>query len=443
MIDQLNETHNPGIKSWVLSAQEANTDFPIQNLPFGVFRRRGTNEPRRIGVAIGSAILDLAACIDEDLLKESGEPPRAACREPSLNALMTLSRQELSLLRKAVHDVLRGGAATPVQHAAAKCLLNAQDAELSVPSQIGDYSDFFASIHHATNCGRLLRLDSPLLPNYKYVPVAYHGRASSIVVSGTDIRRPNGQRHAGQGDPTFGASQRLDYELEVGVFIRGGNSLGSPIPIDEAEEHIFGFCLVNDWSARDVQMWEMPPLGPFLSKSFAVSISPWVVTTEALTPYRVAAKKRPAGDPPPLPYLYADTNERHGGLSLDLEVHLVTPAMRKAGNLAAQLSRVNFETMYWTPAQLVAHHTSNGCNLRPGDLLASGTVSDEEPDSWGSLLELTRGGRDPIALGNGETRGFLEDGDEIIFRGSCSAPGFARAGFGECRGRILPAPGAS
>ncbi len=318
-------------------------------------------------------------------------------------------------------------------HAAAACTLH-------LPAAIGDYTDFFAGIAHATNTGRLFRPDNPLLPNYKYVPVAYHGRASSVRVSGAEIRRPNGQRKPPeQAAPDFGPCRNLDYELELGVWIGPGNALGAPVPIAEAGAQIAGFCLLNDWSARDIQAWEYQPLGPFLAKSFSTSISPWIVTTEALEPFRVAQPPRPPGDPVPLPHLLDADDQARGAFDIGLEAALLTPRMREAGTMPHVLSRVNAQALYWTVAQMVAHHTSNGCDLRAGDLFGSGTISDADPASFGSLLEITQSGRVPLDLPNGETRRFLEDGDEVILRARCARAGAATIGFGACRGRLLTA----
>jgi fumarylacetoacetase len=306
-----------------------------------------------------------------------------------------------------------------------------------LPARIGDYTDFYASVFHATNVGKLFRPDNPLLPNYKWIPIAYHGRASSIVPSGTPVQRPHGQTKADTAAvPEFGPSQRLDYELEVGVYIGGGNRLGEPIPIGEAERHAFGLCLVNDWSARDIQAWEYQPLGPFLAKDFLTSVSPWVVTMEALTPFRAPAFVRSADDPAPLPYLASDKDRQRGGIDLTLEVYLLTRKMRDAGMAPHRLSRGSFRDMYWTLAQMITHHASNGCNLQPGDLLASGTVSGPTRDSRGCLLELAGRGSEPVALPTGEQRSFLQDGDEIVMRGFCEREGAARIGFGECQGQI-------
>jgi fumarylacetoacetase len=348
---------------------------------------------------------------------------------------MSLGHAHCSALRGGLSELLRDDAAA--KDKVAKCLVPMQAAELFVPAEIGDYTDFYASIHHATNVGRLFRPDNPLLPNYKYLPIGYHGRASSIVISGTPVIRPCGQTRPPQAEaPAFGPSKRLDYELEVGFFIGRGNQLGSAIPIDEAEDHLFGLCLVNDWSARDIQAWEYQPLGPFLAKSFATTISPWVVTAEALAPFRTRAFERPAGDPAPLAYLNSPSDRESGGIDLILEVYLQSEKMRESALAPMRLSRGNFRDMYWTIAQMITHHASNGCNLRTGDLMASGTVSGAADEARGCLLELTRGGAEPISLPGGETRTFLENGDEVIFRGRCEREGVTAVGFGACSGRI-------
>ncbi len=417
----LDATHAAGLRSWVESANDPGTDFPIQNLPFGVFRRDGSGEEPRIGVAIGDQIFDLAAA---DIYRAN-----------TLNDLMAMGRAAAREIRIETSRRLRDDA-TP----SPTTLVAMRDAELFVPARIGDYTDFYASIAHATNVGSMFRPDNPLLPNYKWVPIGYHGRASSIVVSGTDVRRPNGQtRDGAEGPPSFGPSKRLDYELEVGAFIGAGNARGQPIPLVEAEEHIFGLCLLNDWSARDIQTWEYQPLGPFLAKSFATTVSPWVVTLDALAPFRARAYPRPAEDPAPLPYLLSLNDTNAGGIDLTLEAWLTTEQSRAAGAPPTLVSRGSFTEMYWTIAQLVTHHTSNGCNLRPGDLLASGTVSGPEKESRGCLLERTWRGTEPLQLANGETRAFLQNGDEVILRGHCERSGHRRIGFGECRGLVIPA----
>ncbi|MFI5358388.1 MAG: fumarylacetoacetase, partial [Opitutales bacterium] len=356
-------------------------------------------------------------------------------------ALMALGPSAWSALRGRLSQLFGADTcpAGPERSAVAHCLVPMREAVMRLPAHVGDYTDFYASIFHATNVGAMFRPESPLLPNYKWLPVGYHGRASSLVVSGTPVRRPHGQRKpAGSAAPVFGPCQELDYELELAAFVGPGNPLGTRIPLAQAEGSIFGVCLLNDWSARDIQSWEYQPLGPFLAKNFATSVSPWVVTLEALAPFRVPAFARPAGDPAPLPYLTDASNQAHGGLDLTLEAYLLTPQMRRAGTAAHRLSRGNFSSMYWTLAQLLTHHASNGCNLVPGDLLGSGTVSGPEKNSRGCLLELTGRGREPLVLPGGETRTFLQDGDEVIFRGHAGRAGFARIGFGECRGVVVP-----
>jgi fumarylacetoacetase len=423
----MDHTHDPSLRSWLPSANHPGADFPIQNLPLGIFRRPG--EEARVGVAIGDQVLDLAACAGSGLLESD---IAAHCRSARLNGLLALGNAAWHRLRHQVSAVLREGA-EPLP----TLLVPLSDAELLLPARVGDYTDAYASLYHATNVGRLFRPERPLLPNYKHVPIAYHGRASSLVAGGVPIRRPSGQRQAGDDAPTFGPSAELDYEAEVGMLIGPGNALGQPVPIGRAGEQIFGLCLVNDWSARDIQRWEYQPLGPFLGKSFATSVSPWVVTAEALEPFRVPASRRPPGDPRPLPYLLDEADQRAGGLAITVEVWLRTAQMRARGEAAVRLSRASLADLYWTPAQLVAHHASNGCNLRPGDLIASGTVSGPGPGERSCLLELTRGGREPIALPGGEQRRYLEDGDEVTLRGFCEREGFARVGFGECRGVVI------
>ena len=433
----INHTHDPNLRSWVESANQPGTDFPIQNLPFGVFRHRDNQDTPHIGVAIGDRILDLFACHQVGLLQELPESLQAACTQHNLNSLMALGSLASSSLRDRLSELLRLNGSQPSQET--KILVPMAEAELLLPARIGDYTDFYASIFHATNVGKLFRPDNPLLPNYKYVPVGYHGRASSIVLSSTDIQRPQGQRKAPQESvPNFGSSRLLDYELEVGFFVGSGNELGQPIAIDKAEENIFGLCLVNDWSARDIQAWEYQPLGPFLGKSFATTISPWIVTLEALAPFRCAAFSRPQGDPEPLSYLSSTKDIQRGGINLKVEVLLSSAQMREQKMKPLQLSKASFQQMYWTIAQMLTHHTSNGCNLRSGDLLASGTVSNAEEGSQGSLLEITRRGSQPIQLPTGEVRSFLVDGDEVSLRGYCEQQGYTRIGFGECRGKIKP-----
>jgi fumarylacetoacetase len=418
--------------SWLESANHPQTDFPLENLPFGVFR--GDRGVASIGIAIGDCILNLRALAETDLLQGLSVEIVEGCRRPSLNALMAFGNEAAMALRRRAAELL---SFEEYRSRVEPLLMPRPQAEMLLPVEIGDYTDFYASVHHATNVGRLFRPDNPLLPNYRHLPVGYHGRASSIVISGTEIRRPHGQiKPAGAAAPVFGSSTRLDYELETGFFIGRGNSLGEPVPITQAEDHIFGFCLVNDWSARDIQSWEYQPLGPFLAKSFATTISPWVITMDALRPFRVAPVPRPEDAPQSLPYLIAERDQARGMIDLKLEVWLETERMRRAGEEAVRLSHGNFHDLYWTPAQMLAHHTSNGCNLRSGDLLASGTISGAEAGSQGCLLEITQGGAQPLYLPNGEERRFLEDGDEIILRGYCEREGHRRIGFGECRGRV-------
>ena len=442
----LDETHDSSAQSWVESANVAGSDFPIQNLPFGVFRKREGRSSTKIGVAIGDSILDVAGLQSEGLFSTDADAVCAAeaCGHGSLNALMELGPDVRRALRRRIAALLRADAVASVRSVVLPHLIAHAEAEMLLPATVGDYTDFYASIFHATNVGKLFRPDNPLLPNYKYIPIGYHGRASSLVAAGTPVRRPCGQTRAGEAEPTFGPTKALDYELEVGFFVSRGNTLGDRIPIALADQHIFGICLLNDWSARDVQAWEYQPLGPFLAKSFATSLSPWVVTMEALAPFRVSAFTRGAGDPAPLPYLFDADDQAHGGLDLTLEVSLQSQRMRELGMAPALLSRSNFRDLYWTMAQMLTHHASNGCNLRSGDLLASGTVSGPdvpgaEASARGCLLELTSRGANPITLPSGEQRKFLEDGDEIILRGFCERAGFRRIGLGSCRGRIAPA----
>ncbi len=434
---QLNETHDPALRSWVASANQAGTDFPLQNLPFAVFRRKGAGEAWRGGVAIGDQIVDLAAVAQAGVFSGEAAQAAQAGAQDKLNALMALGQGACSALRLALSRALREG--SPQQAALQACLVSQAEAEYDVPARIGDYTDFYTSVYHATNIGKQFRPDNPLLPNYKWVPIGYHGRASSIVISGTDFHRPKGQLRKPDAEaPVLGASQRMDIELELGVFIGTGNALGDPIAITEAEQHVFGICLLNDWSARDIQGWEYQPLGPFLSKNFASTVSPWVVTLEALAPYRTAFE-RPADDPQPLPYLDSAANRSAGAIDIQLEVGLQTQAMREAGLRDTRISATSYRHAYWTVAQMVTHHTVNGCNLQPGDLLGSGTLSGPTLDQAAALIELTLGGKQPVQLPNGESRTFLLDGDAVVLRGWCDKPGAARIGFGECRGTLLPA----
>ncbi len=422
-------------RSWVASANDPGTDFPLQNLPFGVFRQGGRD---RIGVAIGDRILDLDGCAQSGLLSALPKEILAACSANRLNSLMALGAAAWSAVRRQLTALLSAEqAASETKNRVEPLLVPMRDASMQLPATIGDYTDFYASIHHATRVGKLFRPDNPLLPNYKYVPIGYHGRASSIVVSGTEIRRPCGQIKPDGAEPVFAPSCRLDYELEVGIFVGPANSLGEPIPIAEAEQHMFGLCLVNDWSARDIQSWEYQPLGPFLAKNFATSISPWIVPLEALAPYRVPAFKRPEGDPTPLAYLRSSSADRDG-IDLTLEVHLQSAKMRQAGVSPVMLSRGNLRDLYWSIAQLITHHASNGCNLQAGDLLATGTISGSGAGSEGCLLEMQHNPQ-PVLLPGGESRTFLEDGDQVTFRAFASREGLPRIGFGECSGTVIGA----
>ena len=425
----IDETHDASARCW-LSDADGHPDFPVQNLPLGVFAPAGEDRPRG-GMAIGDHILDLGTIAA--LLNGDAEPAASAASADALNGLLGLGAGCRRALRRQVFALLTDPQAqAPVREA----LHRAEDCTLHLPARVGDYTDFYTGIHHATNVGRQFRPENPLLPNYKYVPIGYHGRASSIRVSGAAVRRPSGQTKPPDAAPRFGPSARLDYELELGVWIGEGNALGAPIPVGEAGQAIAGLCLLNDWSARDIQGWEYQPLGPFLSKNFMTTVSPWIVTAEALEPFRTAQAPRPHGDPAPLPYLLDPDDQAHGAFELHLEVHLSTQAMRAAGEPFHRLSRGSAGAMYWTAAQLVAHHTSNGCDLRPGDLLGTGTLSGEEPTSFGSLLELSKGGSSPLTLPNSEQRSFLEDGDELRLAAYGEKPGYARIGFGACSGQI-------
>ncbi len=433
----LNPTHDPALTSWVASANDGRTDFPIQNLPLAIFRRQGSAEAWRGGVAIGDQIVDMAAAVQAGVFSGEALAPAQAAAESTLNHLMGLGPKPLSRLRQALSQALQTG--SPQEAALQACLVPQSQAEYTLPARIGDYTDFYTSVHHATNIGKQFRPDNPPLPNYKWVPIGYHGRSSSIGVSGQAFRRPKGQVKPPDADaPVLKASARMDIELEMGVFVGRANALGEPIPITEAEDHIFGLVLFNDWSARDIQPWEYQPLGPFLAKNFASTLSPWVVTMEALAPFR-APFSHPADDPQPLPYLSSDINSAQGGLDIELEALILTPKMRQAGAPPVRLTQTNYRHAYWTAAQMVAHHTVNGCNLQPGDLLGTGTLSGPTLDQACALIELTTGGKHPIQLPNGESRTWLEDGDTVILRGWCQRDGAARIGFGECVGTVLPA----
>lgn len=440
MTPTLNDTHDPALSSWLDSANAPEGDFPLQNLPFGVFRRRAGNERLRGGVAIGDQVLDLAALHGLGLAKGQAAAALAACTGWQLNELMAMGPRAWSALRQFLSQSLRRG--THHESALRAALVPQDECEYALPARIGDYTDFYASIHHATSVGRLFRPDAPLLPNYKWIPIGYHGRASSIRAGEQEFVRPLGQTlPRGASAPQFGPSQRLDYELEIGAFIGPGNALGTRIPIESAEAHVFGLCLLNDWSARDLQAWEYQPLGPFLAKNFATTISPWIVTLEALAPFRTIWT-RASEDPQPLPYLDCAALRAGGGFDLEFEATLSSARMRAAGRAPLRLSRSNFRHSYWSLSQIVAHHTVNGCNLEPGDLLGSGTQSGPTPEEAGSLLELSQGGKQPLALPGGEQRTFLEDGDSVTMRGWCERAGQVRIGFGSVTGTVLPAEAA-
>src|ERR1700722_265002 len=421
----IDSTHDPALRSWVVSAA-GHGEFPIQNLPLGIFSRTG--EKPRPGVAIGDRVLDFPAVTG--LLPREIEATLASDR---LNDLLALAPAARAGLRRTLSSLLCDEAqrprVEPHLHDESECTLH-------LPTQIGDYTDFYVGIHHATNVGRQFRPDNPLLPNYKYIPIGYHGRSSSVRASGAAVRRPHGQIKPADAPPTFERTRRLDYEVELGVWIGGGNALGEPIGIADAESHVAGLSLLNDWSARDIQAWEYQPLGPFLSKSFLTTVSPWIITSEALAPFRVSQPARPEGDPKPLDYLWSAADQARGAYAITLEASIRSAAMRESGMAAHRLSRASTTALYWTVAQMIAHHTSNGCNLRPGDLLGTGTISEPVMTGYGSLLEISAGGRRPITLPSGETRCFLEDGDEISFSAHASAPGFATIGFGGCRGIV-------
>jgi fumarylacetoacetase len=431
---QLDETHDPGLVCAVSSAQAADIDFPIQNLPFGVFRLAGSTEAFRGGVAIGDQIVDLAAALRRGWFDGAAAEAAGAACDSSLNRLAARGTPARVALRLALSRALRepgmlNGVLVP--QAAVK---------MGVPMQIGDYTDFLANIEHAINAGRMFRRDQPILPNYRHVPIAYHGRASSIRPSGTPCIRPNGQWLTANNDsPAYLPSQSLDYELELGFYIGVGNELGQPIALDAAERHIFGLCLLNDWSARDIQRWEYQPLGPFLGKNFQSNVSPWIVTLEALAPFRTAWRGRADGEPPALGYLSSPSNTERGGFDVHVSASLRTHRMAEQGYEPLVLSHSNLRSMYWTLSQMLAHHTGGGCNMQPGDLVGTGTISATDPRHSGCLLEITRNGQDALLLPTGESRTFLADGDEVILSAYCEREGFRRIGFGTCGGAVLPA----
>jgi fumarylacetoacetase len=438
---QLNHTHDIKAGSWLPSANAADGNFPIQNLPFAVFRRTGSSEAFRAGVAIGDQVIDLAQVSTSHCLDGLAAQAATRCAQPSLNDFFAMGPAAWAALRHGLFALLEAGATGPRVDALRSSLVPQSAVEFTVPTRIGDYTDFYTSIDHARNVGRIARPDDPLTPNFQWLPIAYHGRASSVVISGTPFRRPMGQSLApGAAAPVYGPCARMDFELELGLFIGTGNAMGEPISLAQAEDHIFGVCLLNDWSARDIQFWEMAPLGPFLGKNFCTTISPWIVTREALAPYRLPFT-RPATDPQPLAYLDGEANRAQGVLDIQLEVQVESAQNRAKGQPASTITRTSFRHQYWTFAQMVTQHTMGGCNLQSGDLLGSGTISGPTPEQAGAIIELTKGGREPITLSNGEQRAFLHDGDAVSLRGWCQKDGFARIGFGESRGEILPAIG--
>ena len=434
----LDRSHDGNARSWLESANVPGCEFPVQNLPFGIFRRRG-EAAFRAGVAIGDHILDLNSTVARALFYGNAAAAQSAAAEPVLNSLAALAPDVLRTLRLAIFDALSDVA---LRETLVPALVPMPQAEHAVPFAIGDFTDFYASIFHATRVGSMYRPQNPLMPNYKYVPVAYHGRSSTIVVDGTPVRRPRGQlRLSDDAAPVYDVCRKLDYEAEVGFYI-GAPTGGDAVDVDSAPAHVFGFTVLNDWSARDIQTWEYQPLGPFLGKNFATTVSPWVVTLDALRPYRTPALVREAGDPEPLPHLTSASDVSGGGVEISIDVEIRSKRMRAEGLPAFRLSRSSFADSYWTFAQMLAHHTSNGCVLRSGDLLGSGTMSGpgSDPSMWGSLVELSHNGRDPLTLPSGEKRTFIEDGDEIIMRGRCERPGFASLGFGACSATLEPAP---
>ena len=440
-MSELNRTHNPLARSWVASANVAGTDFPVQNLPFAVFKPRDSDQDMRGGVAIGDQVLDLKALAASGCLADTGLAQKAleAAAQPCLNTFMAMGPQAWQALRHALFDLLEQSTSPALQARVQVCLVSQSLVEYGLPARIGDYTDFYTSIYHATNVGKLFRPDNPLMPNYRWLPIGYHGRASSVLVSGHDFHRPAGQiLPPGQTEPVFSACKRLDWELELGVFIGKGNALGHAISLDAAEDHVFGICLLNDWSARDIQAWEYQPLGPFLAKNFATTISPWVVTMEALAPYRTAME-RPDHKQDDVAYLKSEHNSQQGALDIQLRIGLRSESMRAAKTDTHWVCQTSYRHAYWTLAQMVAHHTVSGCNLQAGDLLGTGTLSGPTLDQAGALLELTEGGKVPLTLPDGQQRTFLQDGDDVTMQGWCEKAGAARIGFGECRATVLPA----
>ena len=448
MKHEINETHDQNLKSWVESANDPNTDFPIQNLPFCTFKHDSTEFGSSLGIRIGNKIIDLSQLLKTEDFSDIFSSKQhiysslvsPGFGEDSFNRITGFGSKVNLKFRSRLVKLFGENCTTEKQEKLKNCLLSVTDSSFEVPYKINDYTDFYCSIYHATNVGKLFRPDNPLMPNYKWIPIGYHGRASSIVPSGTDFKRPKGQnRSDAEKDPVYIPSKAMDYEMEVGFFVGKGNELGETVDIKNAEDHIFGLCLVNDWSARDIQGWEYQPLGPFLGKSFTTTVSPFVVTMEALAPFRTNAFEREEGDPKPLPYLADENNEKFGGIDINLDVYLTTKKMREDGDEPFLLSRSNLKDLYWTIGQMLTHHASNGCNLQVGDLMATGTMSGKEDSERGCLLEITKRGSEPVELPNGETRKFLEDYDEIIMKGFCEREGFRRIGFGECRGMVLPA----
>lgn len=432
----IDRTHDVSVSSWVASANRADTDFPVQNLPFGVFRLRGSADPARCGIAIGDQILDVSCATGA--FSGAAREVAQACAGTSLNSLMQMPAQSLAAFRLQVFDLLSEASIDGPQRLGA-ALVPMQAVEMVLPVQVAGYTDFFASVHHATNAGRLFRPDQPLLPDYKYVPVGYNGRAASVQISGEPVRRPQGQlRLAGTDAPAYLPCERLDHEVELGLFVGAGSRRGTPISVGDAWHHVFGVCLLNDWSARDIQVWEAQPLGPFLAKSFATSVSPWIVTAAALAPFRCPAAPRGVGDPAPLPYLWDAADQSEGGVHIEIDALLSSSRMRSLGMAEHRLSRSDSASLYWTPAQMLAHHTSNGAYLQTGDLIGTGTISGADVNAMGSLLEITRGGQVPLELPSGELRRFLEDGDELTLIARCERSGFKSIGFGQCRGMVLP-----